>query len=115
MASLLNSTKGSQVVFDLKQAKTFWPRLIGLWGRSEISDAEGLWIHRCNSIHTWWMQFPIDCIFLDSELRVKRVVENVKPWRLIMPVWGAKSVIEVKAGLSESKKIEVGDQLHVGD
>lgn len=115
MASLLNSTKGSQVLFDIKQAKTFWPRLKGLLGRSSLSEAEGLWIHQCNSIHTFWMQFPIDCIFLDSELKVKKVCENVRPGRMVLPVWGAKSVIEVKAGLCEMKKVEVGDQLHVGD
>jgi uncharacterized membrane protein (UPF0127 family) len=114
MANLLNKSKNQMILEDLSVAETFWPRLIGLLGRSGLSTNQGLWIKRCNSIHTWSMKFTIDCVFVDHQLRVKSVVHEVRPWRWVWPRWGSDSVFELAAGTAREKNIEVGDVLYVG-
>ena len=81
----------------LEVADTFWKRAIGLMGRKKLAAGWGFLILRCNSIHTCFMRFPIDAIFLDQDYRVVKVVRGVKPWRM---AWGgrqAKSVMEVRS------------------
>lgn len=99
---------------DLEIANSFWSRGKGLLGRDSLSRQSGLWIHRCNSIHTFFMKFAIDCVFVDKKLRVKAVYQNVKPGRLILPVWGASSVFELDANVAHELNIKVGDELYVG-
>lgn len=82
----------------LEEAGTFWKRAIGLIGKPGLEPGHGLLIPGCGSIHTFFMRFPIDVIFLDSENRVVRSVQDLKPWRM---AWGgrrARSVIEVQSG-----------------
>src|ERR1700680_1594315 len=53
----------------------------GLLGRQELPAGEGLWIRPCEAVHTFGMQFPIDLVYLDRNLRVKKVRSDVRPWR----------------------------------
>lgn len=112
MGKLMN-TQGKVLLQNLRIASSFIDRAQGLIGSKELDGQEGLWIHRCNSIHTCFMSFPIDCIFLDQDLRVKKVVKEVKPWRMVLPIFGAKSVIELKAGTAEMMGLGSGEKLHV--
>ena len=96
-------------------AETIIQRLKGLLGTSHLLANQGLWIKKCNSIHTFFMRYPIDCIFLDSQLRVQKVVVNVTPWKIVWPVRKANSVIELPAHTVSLTKTEIGDQLHVGN
>ena len=76
-------------------AETFAARARGLIGRSRPAKGEGLLIPRCNCIHTFFMSYAIDAVFLDSEGRVVKAVRNIRPWRIL--VWGglhARSVLE---------------------
>ena len=79
-----------------------------------IPNRPALWIRPCNNIHTFFMRFAIDCIFVDKSMNVKALVENVPPWRLTKFYWKADSVIELSAGSIRRLEIELGDQLHVG-
>lgn len=114
MTALMNKTTNTTLIPRLGVADNFFTRGKGLLGRSTLSAEEALWIHRCNSIHTYFMKFPIDCVFVDRDLKVKKIYRNVGPWKFIFPVWGASSVIEMSAGTAADLKINVGDQLHVG-
>lgn len=114
MAALMNKTTNQTLIPQLEVARTFWSRGKGLLGRSFLPMEEALWIHRCNSIHTFFMKFPIDCVFVDKNLQVKAIYQDVRPWRLIPPVWGASSVIEMASGSVSKIKVNVGDQLYVG-
>lgn len=114
MAQLWNATKDRRLLADLRVASTAWTRLKGLLGTDSLGEDEGLWIHSCNSVHTFFMKYPIDCVFLDRSLRVKSVVENVVPGRIVWPRWGAVSVIEIRGGSARRIGVERGDQLHVG-
>ena len=85
-------------------------RLRGLLGRSELPAGEGLLLRPSPSIHTWFMRFPIDVLFLDRDLRVLAVRPEVRPWRM---AWqqGARAVLELAAGEALSRDIRPGDQL----
>jgi uncharacterized protein len=74
---------------------------------------EALWILRCNSIHTFFMKFPIDVVFLNRKMEVTKVLMNVKPGRLVMPDWRASSVIEFSGGFLESHPLTIGEKLNV--
>lgn len=57
-------------------------RTKGLLGRKSLPLGEGLWIKRCNSIHTLFMRFAIDAVFVDDNLKVVSIYRNLKPWRI---------------------------------
>lgn len=109
------STQAELLISDLKKAETIWDRGVGLLKRRDISKTEALWIKPGNNVHTFFMRFSIDCIFVDSKMRVQRVYSNVKPFRFAGPVWKASSVIETAAGQCEQWQIKSGDQLYVVD
>lgn len=96
-------------------ASGLFARLKGLLGKSGLAQGEALWIDRCNSIHTCFMRFPIDVVFVDDRMMVRKIHRNLPPWRLTWPVLKASSVIEMPAGTLQTHLIEVGDELHVGD
>jgi uncharacterized membrane protein (UPF0127 family) len=114
MAVLENRTKNQQLISGLRVATSEWARGKGLLGTKSLGAEEALLIPRCNSIHTFFMNFAIDCVFLDKNQCVKAIYTDVKPYRVVWPVWGARSVIEFSSGRAKELNIEVGDQLHVG-
>ena len=114
MAVLRSATTQQTLITDLEVATTFKTRGKGLLGRDFLAPEQALWIHHCNSIHTFFMKFPIDCVFVDKNLKVKAIYKDVKPWRLLLPVWGASSVFEMASGALNNMNVKIGDQLHVG-
>ena len=78
-------------------ADSFFSRAKGLLGRSSLPPQSGLLIRPCNSIHTFFMQFAIDVLFLDGQGQVLKIQRNLVPWRLVWPVWRAVQVLELPA------------------
>ena len=74
-------------------ARTLFERMKGLIGTKTLPEGEGLLILRCNSIHTFFMTFPIDATFLDRDGNVVKVVRNIRPWRFF--VWGGFRAVKV--------------------
>jgi uncharacterized membrane protein (UPF0127 family) len=91
-------------------ADRMWSRTRGLLGRSELPRGEGLLIRPTWSVHTAFMRFPIDVLFLASDQTVKRVVHALAPWRAAS-CWGAKCVVELAAGEADARGLRVGDRL----
>lgn len=79
-------------------ADSFWKRGIGLMGRRSLEAGTGLLLRPCKAIHTCFMRFPIDVIFLDAANRVVMTRQQVAPWRMIRGGRQARSVIEVQSG-----------------
>ncbi|HMV83879.1 MAG TPA: DUF192 domain-containing protein [Blastocatellia bacterium] len=94
-------------------ANTFLSRLRGLIGRRRLAPAEALWLRPCNGVHTWWMHYAIDVIFLDRELRIVKLVENMRPFLLTAPHRAARSVLEMSAHTISQTQLKVGDQLKI--
>jgi uncharacterized protein len=93
-------------------ADTMWTRLRGLMGRRGLEPGEGLLLRPSGSVHTCFMRFAIDVVFLDRELRVLAVSPAVRPWRLCLQR-GARAVLELPAGDAERVGISPGDQLTI--
>src|ERR1017187_5010927 len=80
----------------------------GLLGRKCLAPAEGLWILPCEAVHTFFMQFPIDLVYLDRKNRIRKLSSAVPPWRL-SACFSAHSVLELIPGTIRSTRTEVGD------
>ena len=91
-------------------ADTAWTRLRGLMGKKALAPGEGLLLRPSGSVHTCFMRFPIDVVFLDADLEVLRVASAVRPWRA-RAQRGARAVLELAAGEAERADIGPGDQL----
>jgi uncharacterized membrane protein (UPF0127 family) len=104
---------GQTLLPRLEVAESSWARMKGLLGRSHLAEDQGLWIKRCNSVHTFFMKFTIDLVFLNRDMEVKRTFKRVRPGRMVWPVWGAHSVIELSEGFLEKHPLKVGEKLHV--
>jgi|SaaInlStandDraft_6_1057023.scaffolds.fasta_scaffold62654_2 uncharacterized protein len=111
--TLLNQTKNIQLVSQLEDAHTFLKRSKGLLGKKSIDPDYAMLIRNCKSIHTFFMNFPIDVAFIDKNFVVKKIYRNLKPGRLTLPILKAQSVIEFKSGFIHTNNVEVGDQLYV--
>jgi hypothetical protein len=110
---LINKSKGTELANQLEIANNIYSRTIGLIGKKGFSEGNALWITRCKSIHTFFMSFHIDAIFVDKNLIVKKCVSSLSPWKITSPIWVADSVIELPQGVIVKTNTKVGDQLYV--
>ena len=85
-------------------------RMRGLLGRKYLRQGEGMVLRPGWSIHTAFMRFPIDAIFLDADQVVIRVEHEVGPWRTVS-CRGAREVVEMAAGECRRRGLEVGDRV----
>ena len=83
-------------------AGNFTKRLKGLMFRQSMDDAEGLLIVPCNSIHTFFMRFPIDLVFIDREGNAVADIREIKPGRVLSTIKGAWAVLELNGGRLEN-------------
>ncbi|PYV43996.1 MAG: DUF192 domain-containing protein [Acidobacteria bacterium] len=111
----INVTRKKTLADVLSTADTIFSSLIGLLGKRNLPHGAGLWLVPCQSIHTMWMRFPIDVIFLDSEKTVVHLIENMKPFRISIHVSRAKSVIELPAHTITSTQTQLGDQIEIAE
>lgn len=110
-----NRTRDTVLGTRVARASTWWSRLRGFIGRPEPRQGEGILLVRCDAIHTWWMAFALDVLFLDERGRVLDVVRSLAPWKGIRRVPGARYVLEVPVGTIDSSETQVGDELSWGD
>jgi len=110
---VLNTTKGILLADKAIFAETLWKRLVGLLGREGLGEGEALVIRPCSGIHTFFMRFPIDVIFLDRDSRVRKVIRSMQPFRLSSLVFGAREVIELPSGTIFASHTEVGDIIEI--
>jgi uncharacterized membrane protein (UPF0127 family) len=110
---VLSRADGDVICERCTVAGTAIRRVRGLLGRRELPSGEGLLLRPASSIHTLFMRFPIDVVFLDRELAVRKVIPRVRPWRLAFGL-GSHAVLELPAGECERRGLAPGDRLVVG-
>jgi hypothetical protein len=110
-----NVTRQTFLATQLAVANTHYARLVGLVGTpaSRFGSGAGLWIVPCHGVHTLFMRFPIDVLYLDSERRVVRIDHSVQPWRLTTVLVEAATVLELPAHTVWSTGTKVGDQIEI--
>ena len=107
-----NETRGCVIADTIEIADTSAKRCKGLLGRGGLPEGHALWIIPCESVHTWFMRFPIDVVYLDRKHRVRKACKAVPPWRVSMCFF-AHSVLELPAGIIDKTRTQRGDQLSV--
>lgn len=113
MVKIYNSTKNNLIAGDVKIAKNFFTRSIGLLSRKNLSEDEALIIRPCSSIHTFFMKFKIDVIFVDKNNKIIALYENVEKNKILPIHLTSKYVIELAAGRVHDKNIKKNDVLLV--
>jgi uncharacterized protein len=111
--TITNSTRGQTLVARGKATTNRWERGKGLIGHAPLQPGEGLLIRPCSSVHTFWMSFPIDVVYVDQSHRVVALAPNLVPNRIGPIARRAAYVIELPAGAIDQTGTEVGDQLAV--
>ena len=107
-----NQTRQTVLADAAELADTSAKRRAGLLKHERLEPGEGLWIVPCESVHTFFMKFPIDLVYLDKKRRVKKVRHAVPAWRLSACLF-AHSVIELRAGSARESGTVAGDELEI--
>lgn len=110
---IYNSTQNNLIADDAKMAENFFSRSVGLLARKSLSEDEALIIKPCCSIHTFFMKFPIDVIFVNRKNKIVALHQNV-PANIILPIYfSSHYVIELGAGQISVKNIQKGDIINI--
>ena len=109
--SLTARCHGQVLVQRVAVAGGFAGRGLGLMGRARLPPGEGLLLRPCGDVHTFFMRFPLDLVFLDADDAVIRVVRNARPWRVVFGGRGARAVLEVASGWMPADAVAPGDRV----
>jgi uncharacterized protein len=94
-------------------ADTHWRRLSGLLGHRPLAEGEGMWFKPCKSVHTFFMGFPIDVVYLSKDDVVTKVVSDLRPFSMSLGGPGTRTAVELPAGTVKQLKLKAGDQVMV--
>jgi len=109
---LRNERDGTQVAEHVEVAADSKSRRTGLLGRDRMAPGTALVIAPCGGIHTFWMRFSIDVLFVKKDGRVVKCVDSIPPWRIALAVT-AYAAVELPAGTIRSSQVRPGDRLVV--
>jgi len=110
--TLVNQRTDELLAERVELAVTRRDRRKGLLGRSGLDPSSALIIAPCFSIHTMFMRFDIDAVFVDDNGRAVKVVREMTPWRMAVDPT-AHAVIELPAGSLRDRQVNVGDRLYL--
>ena len=110
VALTLRREDGRIVSDTVHVADTIGRRMRGLLGRKSLPSGEGILLRPAWSIHTAFMRFPIDVVFIDPEQVVIRIEHALRPFKTAS-CRGAREVVELTAGECERRGLEVGDRV----
>jgi uncharacterized membrane protein (UPF0127 family) len=107
-----NKTRDTILGESVEVADTSEKRRVGLLKHARLDPGSGLWIDPCESVHTFFMKFPIDLVYLDKHRKVRKVRHAVPPWRLSACLT-AHSILELPAGTAKTSGTLPGDELSI--
>ena len=110
---LINQTQNTVLAQNVLIARTFFKRVKGLLGRSELPSGQALILEPCNAVHTFFMRFPIDLLFVDNNYRVIKALSGIVPNRLSCTYWKSRLVIELPCGVLKLTGTRDKDQLQL--
>ena len=110
--ALVNQRTGAPIATSVERAMTRATRKRGLLGRDGMPAGSALMIEPCPAVHTAFMRFAIDVVFVDRDGRALKIVSDLAPWRM---AWSpsAHAVVELAAGRLRSCEVVVGDRLYL--
>jgi uncharacterized membrane protein (UPF0127 family) len=99
------------IVNNVGVANHFSERLIGMMFKKAIDSDEGLYIPNCRSVHTFFVRFDLDLVWVNKQLEIVKLVDRMKTWRMSSIVFKAYGVIELAPGTIGKSNLKVGDRL----
>ena len=107
-----NVTRGTWIGDAIDTAESSAQRRTGLLRHDKLDEGAGLWIIPCEAVHTFFMKFAIDLIYLDRKHRVRGIVRELRPWRfsICLP---AHSVLELPGGTIDRTNTQKDDELEL--
>jgi len=112
MEAKLRNEDGNVVCERCTLARDPYSRMRGLLGRGGLAEGEGLLLQPAGSIHTFFMRFAIDAVFLDAERRIVRIASDVRPWRTAAAK-RSRAVLELAAGEAARVGLQPGHLLQL--
>jgi uncharacterized membrane protein (UPF0127 family) len=112
MLKLINLNHGLIVAEQVKVAKTFWQRLRGLMFTDSLPAGCALHLTPCRSIHTYYMNYSIDILHLNSNHQVIAIQEQLTPGKWGQRIPQTASIVELPAGTIRQTGIKPGHVLN---
>lgn len=113
VVQVIDSVQGTVIANNVKPAYSFGKRLKGLLFTSSLPRQSGIHIQPCRSVHTYFMKYPIDIVYLDANQVVVGLEQFVAPGKRGQHIPKAYSVIELAAGRIQELALEEGQKLHI--
>lgn len=110
---IINKGKGTILAEKVIVAHSLLKRMVGLLNRNCLKNGEALIISPCNSIHTFFMRFAIDVIFVDKDNKVIKAIPCLKPFHLTPIFWLSDRAVELPEGTILSTHTQEGDLLSI--
>ena len=111
MTSVVNCRNGRVFLSHLREAQGHWQKFAGLMFTPALGQGEGVMFRPARGIHTHFMRFAIDLVYLDDADRVYAIREAMPPWRFDLRT--ATAVIEANAGTARAADLRIGDELRI--
>lgn len=112
---LIDCERGTVIADQVATAYTFWKRLKGLMFKKMMPEGTALHLKPCRSIHTFFMNFSIDVIYLDKKGSVVGLEEQLEPGKTGKKIKGARSVIELPGGTLSRASMKIGQAVALVD
>ncbi len=110
---IINVNRSCILADKIFLADNFFARLRGLLGFRSLDENQAMILRPSNSVHTFFMRFSIDVLFVDKNNSVVRVVRHIRPFRATAVCLKSKFVIELPVGVIDTTKTSVGDYLQI--
>lgn len=110
---IINKTKHEIMADIVFFADNPFKRMKGLLGRRSLKDSEAMVIKPCNAIHTFFMRFPIDVLFVNKDNKVVKAITNLPSFRLSPICFSSQFVVELPAGMIQTTRTTLGDQIAI--
>ena len=111
---IMNLTRSALLADNAVMADSFLVRIKGLLGRETLNKGEALILKPCNSIHTFFMHFAIDALFVSRDSKIIGLMENTPPFRISRIYPQAHFVIELPPATISNTHTQFGDIVHLG-
>ncbi len=110
---IVNKVNGKVLANNVEIAGNFTKRLKGLLGRTGLNRGESMILYPCSSIHTYFMNFPIDVLFINRDAVVLKTIENMKPYKISPLIKESYMVVELPAGCLSATGTTAGHHLEI--
>jgi uncharacterized membrane protein (UPF0127 family) len=95
----------------VKIADSIWKKALGVMFWKSWGDNQGLLLTQTSGVHTFFVRFPIDLVFLNNDFEIVRLVKNLKPWKISPIDFRSAHVLELTTGTISTFNLAVGDKI----